>query len=578
MALAVAVRIGAIPFHTRVARVTGSAPGAALPAPPRLGSGRVRGRRARLDRLQHLHDGDPAGAPSGSSSSRVGLLCIVLGILAATIQDDIEHVVGYSVIQDAGFVMLALAVLDVAAWEPARSWLLIYVATKSAFAGWALAMRDTFGTGRIGELSGWIRRAPFLAVALAIIVVATVGRARTARLRRPVADRLARARRTARDPRDRRRPGIAPLLRAAGARGDGPRGAHGRRVRGHPAARPRRRTSSRRERRPPRRPPRGSMRPPMRSEPETPAGAAKTGRRGARADRAPTLGLVTQASGAGDTSADAPGAEARSSAAPTDLAAAATVSAMDGDAAARISRRRDRIHRRRGDRRAGTGSRRTDRCPGDASHAGDGALGTATRPEGADARVGTRGARTRRALADGDRRRGAVDEPDVAATGLDEAGARRRARRRSRRTADRHRRRPGAPTPCRAGAPRRPRRPTSPRARATAPGGRAPTAWRRPPAATCRVARAVATALWSENRPLVATALALLLAGIGLVAAAGGFGVEEAARAPAPLTTVSDGPYPGSPAGAGQPGTQDAGPGSPVAPGAGASGSPSTAP
>ena len=42
--------------------------------------------------------------------------------------------------------MLALAILDIAAWEPARSWLLIYVATKSAFAGWALAMRDTFGS------------------------------------------------------------------------------------------------------------------------------------------------------------------------------------------------------------------------------------------------------------------------------------------------------------------------------------------------------------------------------------------------------------------------------------------------
>jgi hypothetical protein len=66
--------------------------------------------------------------------------------------------------------MLALAVLDIAAWEPARSWLLIYVATKSAFAGWALAMRDTFGTGRIGELSGWIRRAPFLALALAVTI------------------------------------------------------------------------------------------------------------------------------------------------------------------------------------------------------------------------------------------------------------------------------------------------------------------------------------------------------------------------------------------------------------------------
>jgi NADH:ubiquinone oxidoreductase subunit 2 (subunit N) len=174
MALAVAVRIGAIPFHTRVARVTGSAPTAALPlllalAPAGFAS-------AALVWI----DGNIATTAIPLDAERavivvVGLLCLLLGVLAATIQDDIEHVVGYSVIQDAGFVLLALAVFDAQVWEPARTWLLIYVVTKSAFAGWALAMRASFGTSRIGELSGWIRRAPLLAITLAFIVAATVG-------------------------------------------------------------------------------------------------------------------------------------------------------------------------------------------------------------------------------------------------------------------------------------------------------------------------------------------------------------------------------------------------------------------
>ncbi len=174
MALAVAVRIGAIPFHTRVARVTGSAPTAALPlllalAPAGFAS-------AALVWI----DGNIATTAIPLDAERaviivVGLLCLLLGVLAATIQDDIEHVVGYSVIQDAGFVLLALAVFDPQVWEPARTWLLIYVVTKSAFAGWALAMRASFGTSRIGELSGWIRRAPLLAITLALIVAATVG-------------------------------------------------------------------------------------------------------------------------------------------------------------------------------------------------------------------------------------------------------------------------------------------------------------------------------------------------------------------------------------------------------------------
>lgn len=174
MGLAVAVRFGAIPFHTRVARVTGSAPTAALPfllalAPAGFAS-------AALVWI----DGNiaPTALPLDAERTvvvAVGLLCILLGILAATIQDDIEHIVGYSVIQDAGFVMLALAIFDPAAWEPARSWLLVYVVTKSAFAGWALAMRAAFGTSRIAELSGWLPRAPLLAIALAGIVAATVG-------------------------------------------------------------------------------------------------------------------------------------------------------------------------------------------------------------------------------------------------------------------------------------------------------------------------------------------------------------------------------------------------------------------
>ena len=174
MAIAVAVRFGAIPFHTRVARVTGAAPGAALPlllawAPAGFASAAL----VWIDR-------NIASTAMSLDAERsviivVGLLCLVLGVLAASIQDDIEHVVGYSVIQDAGFVMLALTILGPGGWEPARTWLLVYIATKSAFAGWAVSMRGAFGTSRIAELSGWIRRAPLLAIALAAIVVATVG-------------------------------------------------------------------------------------------------------------------------------------------------------------------------------------------------------------------------------------------------------------------------------------------------------------------------------------------------------------------------------------------------------------------
>ncbi len=174
MVVAVAVRFGAIPFHARLARLTETAPGTALPllaawAPAGFAAVAL----VWIDRWV-----SPLALPLPAERSLVvgiGLLCLLLGAVAATIQDDLEHVVGYSVVQDAGFVMLALAVLDISAWEPARTWLLIFVIVKSAFAGWAVAMRIAFGTTRLDELGGWLRRAPLLAVALAALVVATVG-------------------------------------------------------------------------------------------------------------------------------------------------------------------------------------------------------------------------------------------------------------------------------------------------------------------------------------------------------------------------------------------------------------------
>jgi formate hydrogenlyase subunit 3/multisubunit Na+/H+ antiporter MnhD subunit len=99
----------------------------------------------------------------------------VLSSFAAWIQDDIEHIVGYAIVGDAGVVMLAIAALDPAAWAPARIWILAFVVVRSAFAAWAAATRATFGTGRIAELRGWLVRAPLLAAVLGLVIVGSIG-------------------------------------------------------------------------------------------------------------------------------------------------------------------------------------------------------------------------------------------------------------------------------------------------------------------------------------------------------------------------------------------------------------------
>ena len=174
VALAAAIRFGEIPFHRWAARLADSAPEVALPlllawAP----AGFAVVALAWMDRSIA-----PLLLPLGVERSvvlAVGVMSIVLGAIAAWLQDDLEHVVGYSIVQDAGFVVLGLAVLDPAAWQPTRTWILVFVVVKTAFAAWAVAVRTRFGTRRIPELDGWARRSPALAVGLALIVLATIG-------------------------------------------------------------------------------------------------------------------------------------------------------------------------------------------------------------------------------------------------------------------------------------------------------------------------------------------------------------------------------------------------------------------
>jgi NADH:ubiquinone oxidoreductase subunit 2 (subunit N) len=172
--VAVAVRFGAIPFHVWAARVADAAPGVALPLLMAWGPAAF----AAVALVWVDHSVAPLVVPLSAERTTiaaVGIASVLLGLVAAWVQDDLEHVVGYTIVADAGFVVLGLAVLDPAIWEPTRTWLLLFVVTRSALAAWAVAIHGGFGTRRIPELAGWARRAPLLAVALALIAVAGIG-------------------------------------------------------------------------------------------------------------------------------------------------------------------------------------------------------------------------------------------------------------------------------------------------------------------------------------------------------------------------------------------------------------------
>jgi formate hydrogenlyase subunit 3/multisubunit Na+/H+ antiporter MnhD subunit len=176
VAIAVAIRFGAIPFHAWAARLTDTVPESTLPL--------VTAWAPAAFAIVALAWADASIAPLGVDVDldavrllvlAIAVASIVLASVAALIQDDIEHVVGYAIIGDAGVVLLAVAALDPAAWAPARTWILAFVVARSAFAAWAAATRATFLTGRVADLRGWAIRSPGLAAILALVIIATIG-------------------------------------------------------------------------------------------------------------------------------------------------------------------------------------------------------------------------------------------------------------------------------------------------------------------------------------------------------------------------------------------------------------------
>lgn len=172
--LAVAIRFGAIPFHRPVARLTDNAPGTAIPLLL------VWSPAALAVVVLAATDGSTVAlfVPFGIGRAvivSVATMGLVLGAVGAWLQDDLEHVVGYSIVQDAGFVLLGLAIAGPAGHEPARAWLLILVAAKTAFAAWASVVQARFHTARLPELGGWGRRSPLLAIALVGVALGTIG-------------------------------------------------------------------------------------------------------------------------------------------------------------------------------------------------------------------------------------------------------------------------------------------------------------------------------------------------------------------------------------------------------------------
>ncbi|HET7181813.1 MAG TPA: proton-conducting transporter membrane subunit [Candidatus Limnocylindrales bacterium] len=171
--VAIAVRCGLIPLHIWAARFMEGVSPLAIPAAFAWGSAAFV--LAVLDWSQVALTPDAVGGPERLLIISLGLVSVVLGGLAAMFHDDIEHVLGYSILADAGVAVLAFASLEPAAAAAARNWLVASATVKTAFAAWCGVVRATYGGHRLADLGGWARHAPLLGAAFGGILIAAIG-------------------------------------------------------------------------------------------------------------------------------------------------------------------------------------------------------------------------------------------------------------------------------------------------------------------------------------------------------------------------------------------------------------------
>jgi len=170
---ACAIRTGLIPLHVWAARFMEGVSPLAIPAAFAWGSAAFV--LVALDWSQVALGPAAAGDAERWLIVIAAMASVVLGGLAAMVHDDIEHVLGYSILQDAGVAVLAFASLDPGVVAAARNWLVASATVKTALAAWASVVRTTYGGHRLDDLGGWARHSPALGVAFAGILVAAIG-------------------------------------------------------------------------------------------------------------------------------------------------------------------------------------------------------------------------------------------------------------------------------------------------------------------------------------------------------------------------------------------------------------------
>ena len=182
VATGVALFMGALPFHTVSVRASVSAPlaltaarGVWLPAAFALAAvawdQRVLAPAVALSGVVSA----PLFADARAVVALVAVITMAGGALAATVHDDVRHVLAYALVGDAGLALLAFSSADPAAASAAAAWLPVNAVARTALVTWTVALVLARGTDIVDELGGWARTSPLLAAGLVGVAAATFG-------------------------------------------------------------------------------------------------------------------------------------------------------------------------------------------------------------------------------------------------------------------------------------------------------------------------------------------------------------------------------------------------------------------
>jgi hypothetical protein len=172
--LAIALRFGAVPFHVWAARLADTVSAVALPiliawVPCAMAIVALGWIDTRVGPLEIPLENERLVVLA------VAVLTLAGGTFAGLVQDDIRHITGYSMLGDAGLILMGLTILEPTGWEPTRTFVLVFLVAKAALAVWAAAVESAYGTRHLDDLDGWARHAPLLGGAFIVIVVASIG-------------------------------------------------------------------------------------------------------------------------------------------------------------------------------------------------------------------------------------------------------------------------------------------------------------------------------------------------------------------------------------------------------------------